>query len=105
MWVVTKLDKSNFKDLIKEWVTVVDFWAEWCWPCKIMLPILEEFAKEMWDSVNVWKVNVDENQELSSEYRIMSIPAIFVFKDWEIVEQLVWVQQVNDLKEICKKYL
>jgi len=103
--MATLLNKDNFKDFIKKWVSLVDFWAQWCWPCQQMLPIIEDFSKDMEWKVNVWKINVDENSEISWEFNIMSIPNIIIFKDGEMVENLVWVQSNEDLKEIVEKYL
>ncbi len=99
------LSESNFEETIKSGVTLVDFWAEWCGPCQQMLPILSDFAKEMWDKMKVWKVNVDDNSALAGKFRVMSIPTLIVFKDGEPVEQLVWVQQISSLKDVCGKYL
>lgn len=102
---VLKLNEENFDSEVKAGVVLVDFWAEWCGPCQIMLPILDVFAKEMGDSMKVSKVNVDENPALAQKFRVMSIPTIIILKDWEMVEQLVWVQQKDALKEACSKYL
>ncbi len=99
------LNEENFKDTIKEGITLVDFWAEWCGPCQQMLPILEDFSKEMEWKMKVWKVNVDENPGISAEYRVMSIPTLIVLKDGEMVEQMVWVKSSDELKEVCAKYL
>lgn len=99
------INNENFEETIKQWVTLVDFWAEWCGPCKMMLPIVEQFSEKMWDSIKVWKVNVDENPEIASQFRIMSIPTLIVFKDWQAVEVMVWVQDMARLEEIIGKYL
>ena len=99
------LNKDNFEESIKSGVTLVDFWAEWCGPCQMMLPILEDFSKEMWNKMTVGKVNVDENPEIAGQFRVMSIPTLIVFKDGESVETLVWVQQKDQLDEVCSKYL
>lgn len=99
------LNKENFNETIKNWVTLVDFWAEWCGPCQMMLPILEDFSKSMEGKMNVWKVNVDDNPEIAWEFRVMSIPTLILFKDWEVVETMVWVKQKDELEEICVKYL
>jgi thioredoxin 1 len=99
------IDKDNFEETIKEWVTLVDFWAEWCWPCQMMMPVIEQFYENVWNSMKVWKVNVDENGELAQRFRVMSIPTIIIFRDWEVVETLVWVQDLARLEEISWKYL
>jgi len=102
---VIVLNDDNFESTIKEGVTLVDFWAEWCGPCQQMLPILSDFEKSMWDKINVWKVNVDDNANIASTFRVMSIPTIIIFKDGKAVEQMVWVQQADKLTETVNKYL
>jgi len=73
---------STFKEMVQtEGITVVNFWASWCGPCRMFAPILEEFEREADDSVKVVKVNVDENPVTSSQFQIMSIPATVIFKD------------------------
>lgn len=99
------LNKENFEETIKTWVTIVDFWAEWCGPCQVMLPILDQFAEKMDGKMTVAKVNVDESPEIAWQFRVMSIPTLIVFKDGEVVETMVWVQQIDRLMEICSKYL
>lgn len=99
------IDKNNFESLIKEWVTLVDFWAAWCGPCQMMLPIIDQFAEKMEWKMKVWKTNVDEEQELARQFRIMSIPTMLLFKDWEHIETLVWVHDMQQLEEITWKYL
>jgi len=99
------LDGNSFQETIKEGVTVVDFWAEWCGPCQQMLPILEDFTKEVEWKAKVGKVNVDENPDIAGEFRVMSIPTLIVFKDGKPVEQLVGVQTKEKLNETIEKYL
>ena len=99
------LNKENFEETINSWVTLVDFWAEWCGPCQMMLPVLEDFSNKMDGKMTVAKVNVDENPEIAGQFRVMSIPTLIVFKDWEPVETMVWVQQIDKLNEVCGKYL
>jgi len=73
---------STFKEMVQtEGMTVVNFWAPWCGPCRMFAPVLEEFEKEAKDSVKVVKVNVDENPVTSSQFQIMSIPTTIIFKD------------------------
>ena len=99
------LNEGNFKDEIASGVTLVDFWAEWCGPCQIMLPILEELSTKMEGKAKIAKVNVDENPSLAAQFRVMSIPTLLVMKDGEVVEQLVWVQQADALETTLGKYL
>ena len=89
---------DDFDALIKEGLTIVDFYAEWCGPCKMMGPVLESL-----DDVNIIKVNVDDNEELSTEYRIMSIPTLMFFKDGEKKEEIVGFHSKEQLEEILKK--
>lgn len=99
------ITESNFQDTIKEGVTLVDFWAEWCGPCQMMLPVLDEYSAKMEGKMKVGKVNVDSEWALAQQFGVMSIPTLIVFKDWEVVETLVWVHTAEQLDEICGKYL
>ena len=81
---------------------LVDFWAPWCGPCKALSPILEEISSEMSDSVNIYKVNVDENTELAQEHGVQSIPTILVFKNGSLAETLVGLKSKEELIEIIK---
>ena len=76
---------------------LVDFWAEWCGPCKMIAPILEEIANEKAGAVKVAKVNVDENQGLSSKFGIRAIPTLLFFKDGSVREQIVGMTSKRDL--------
>lgn len=89
---VLHINKDNFKDevLNSQGVVLVDFYADWCGPCRMMSPIIEELAKELKETKFV-KVNVDENPDLASEYQIFSIPTILIFKNGNIIHQFVGV--------------
>ena len=99
---VLKLDSSTFDDVTANGVTLVDFWAEWCGPCRMLLPTLEEVAAEVDGIANVGKVNVDEEQELAMRFSVRSIPALFVLKDGEVVNQFVGVQDKATLVNAIK---
>ena len=94
------LNESNFKDRIEKGVSLVDFWAEWCGPCRTQGPILDKLAEKTQDEhVSICKVNVDENQNIAREYEVMSIPTIILFKDGKVSKQLVGLQEEEDLKK------
>jgi thioredoxin len=98
-----ELTDSNFQDkvLSSEKLSVVDFWAEWCGPCRAISPVLEELSKEYDGKVNVGKVNVDLNPQLSTSFNITSIPAIIFIKGGKVVDKLVGAQpKSNFVKKI-----
>ena len=86
-----ELTDSNFQEnvLDKEGVTVIDFWAEWCGPCRMISPIIEELSKEYDGKALVGKVNVDDNPEISMKYGIRSIPTVLILKNGEVVDKQV----------------
>ncbi len=78
--------------------TLVDFWAEWCGPCKMLSPILDELATEYDGRIRFGKVNIDEHQALAAEYGIHSIPTLLLFKDGQVADQMVGLRSKRDLK-------
>lgn len=99
-----EINDKEFYEIIKsDSVTLVDFWAPWCGPCKMLGPILEELDKELLN-INFTKINVDEHQEAAGEYGIMSIPTILIVKNGEILEELSGFRPKDSLKEILAKY-
>ncbi len=100
---VLKVTSKNFEEEVlnsNEFV-IVDFYADWCGPCKMMSPIMEEIAGEA-DNAKVCKVNVDEAQDLAVQYNVMSIPTIIIFKDGEIKEQFVGVTSKETILNALK---
>ncbi len=97
----THLTEQNFeKEVIKSDIPVlVDFWAEWCGPCKMISPIIDEIAEELSGKLKVTKLNVDDAQELAAKFSILSIPTLLVFKNGEPVEQIVGAMSKDQLLE------
>ena len=98
-----EFNDANFKTdvLESDKLSVIDFWAEWCGPCRAIGPVIEELAKEYEGSVNIGKVNVDNNPQVSTNYGITSIPAILFVKNGEVVDKLVGAQpKANFIKKI-----
>ena len=83
----------------------VDFWAEWCGPCRTVSPVVEELSKEYGDKVDFVKVNVDENNELAQKYNVFSIPTLAIFKDGEVVSQKVGAATKESFKTMIDSYL
>jgi len=92
------LTKDNFKQSIENGVSLVDFWAPWCGPCKMQLPIVEELSSELEGQAVVAKINVDEEPELASQFGVMSIPTLILFKDGQPVDKMVGLQSKDSLK-------
>jgi thioredoxin 1 len=98
---------SNFQTevLSSDKLTVVDFWAEWCGPCRAIGPVIEELSKEYAGKVNVGKVNVDENPQVSMNYGITSIPAILFIKNGQVVDKLVGAQPKGNFVKKIESHL
>ena len=86
---------SNFKNEVQEGLTLVDFWAPWCGPCRMVGPVIEELADDYAGKIKVGKLNVDDNQQTAMSYRVMSIPTVILFKDGEPVETMVGAMPKN----------
>ncbi len=102
-----QLTDANYKEnvLDKKGVAVVDFWAEWCGPCRMIGPVIEELATEYDGKALVAKVDVDENAELSQQYGVRSIPTILILKDGQVVDKHVGVTTKQALVEKIEKQL
>jgi thioredoxin 1 len=83
------LTEDNFDSTVAEGVTMVDFWAPWCGPCRMIAPVVEQLAEDFDGRADICKVNTDEQQAIAVKYGIRSIPAILFFKDGQVVDQMV----------------
>lgn len=96
---------ENFSDIIKsDKLTLVDFFATWCGPCKMMHPILEQLKEEMGDSIRILKIDVDDNEDLSMQYNIQSVPTLMLFKNGEIVWRQSGAKSLNELKSLIAQF-
>lgn len=102
---IVTLTATNFQQQAKEGVMLVDFWAAWCMPCKMMAPILNEIAGEVEGSAKVGKVNVEEHQQLSAKFSVRNIPTLILFKNGREVERFVGVKPKDFLIKQIKKYV
>ena len=102
--MVNIFNEENFESEVvnSEKTTIVDFYADWCGPCKIMSPVIDKIAEENAETIKVGKVNVDENQELAMKYNVMSIPTILVFKNGTISKTFVGVTTKEEIEEVIK---
>nr|WP_322555622.1 thioredoxin [Sporosarcina beigongshangi] len=103
MAIINATDQ-NFAENIKEGLVLVDFWAPWCGPCKMIAPVLEELDGDFEGKAQIVKVDVDDNQGTASNYGVMSIPTLILFKDGEIVDKVVGFKPKEALAELIEKH-
>ncbi len=96
---------NEFDEAVKEGVVLVDFYADWCGPCKMLSPVLDELASELGDSAKIVKVNVDTENELAAKYQVQSIPTLKVFKDGKIVNETMGFVPKAKLAEMINNAL
>jgi len=101
---IVNVTDQNFSKETSEGLVLVDFWAPWCGPCKMVAPVLEEIDSEMSDKIQIAKLDVDENQETAGQYGVMSIPTLLLFKDGNVVDQVVGFQPKEALVELIDKH-
>ena len=104
---IEELNENNFEvNVLKSnKMTLVDFWAPWCGPCRKMTPVLEQIQNEMMDHVKIVKVDTDKNQNLASEYGVFSLPSLLLFKEGQVKEVMVGLIPKSSVISNIKKYL
>jgi len=102
---VNVLTDENFDSTIKSGISLVDFWAAWCGPCKVVGPIVDEVADEIGDEANICKLNVDQNKLIAKKYGIQSIPTLIIFKDGNPVQKLVGVKPKHAMIKAIRSHL
>lgn len=104
MAIVNVTDQDFKAEVEGSGTVLVDFWAPWCGPCKMIAPVLEELDKEIGDSVKIAKVNADDNPESISRFGVMSIPTLILFKDGQPVDKVVGFQSKDALKNLVGRH-
>lgn len=102
---IVNVTDQTFTSETSEGVVLVDFWAPWCGPCKMIAPVLEELDAELAGKAKIVKLDVDENQETAGKFGVMSIPTLLVVKDGEVVDQVVGFQPKEALAELLNKHI
>ncbi len=105
MAALQELTDSNFKDKTSSGLVMIDFWAPWCAPCRMIAPILEELDVELSDKASIMKLNVDENPQTANEFSITSIPTLLVMNKGEVVERTTGAGTKEHYKSLLNKYL
>jgi len=103
--MILEINKENFKKEVLESdrKVIVDFWATWCNPCKMMHPVLEELDKDIGGKIKIGKINIDNDPELAAKFGVMSIPTFIVFKNGNVINSSVGMQTKEHLKELLNE--
>jgi thioredoxin 1 len=102
---ISHVTDQTFSSNINEGLVLVDFWAPWCGPCKMIAPVLEEIDSEIGNKVKIIKLDTDENPETTSGYGVMSIPTLILFKNGEPVEKVIGYQPKDALTDLISKHM
>ncbi|QUM66272.1 thioredoxin [Staphylococcus delphini] len=102
---IIEVKDSNFDEQIQSGVKLVDFWATWCGPCKMIAPALEDLASDYEGKADILKLDVDQNQATAAKFEVMSIPTLIVFKDGQPVDKVVGFQPKENLAQVLDKHV
>ncbi|HHU6750711.1 TPA: thioredoxin [Staphylococcus pseudintermedius] len=102
---IIEVKDSNFDEQIQSGVKLVDFWASWCGPCKMIAPVLEDLASDYEGKADILKLDVDQNQATAAKFEVMSIPTLIVFKDGQPVDKVVGFQPKENLAQVLDKHV
>lgn len=103
--LVKKLNADDFNETISEGLILVDFFAEWCPPCRMLEPILEEIAEQMQGKIKLCKIDIDQAQSVTSSYQVTSVPTLILFKNGKEVNRTEGLKDVDVLKEFISEHL
>ena len=99
------ITSEEFAAKIAEWVVLIDFFADWCGPCQALMPVIDELAEEYEGKAGIYKVNVDDSQELAMQFGVMSIPTLLVFKDGELVDKSMGAGSKEEIVEMLETHI
>ena len=102
---VKEINDNNFAEEVKEGLLMIDFWAPWCAPCRMVAPILDELSDDFSGKATIAKVNVDENPAVATEYAVTSIPTMIIFNKGELVERVVGAKAKQSYTDLLNKHL
>ncbi|MCH9634624.1 MAG: Thioredoxin [Chlamydiae bacterium] len=101
--LIRKVSSADFKDTIQSGLTLVDFFAEWCAPCRMLVPVLEEIAEEKKGALKLCKVDIDQAQDITNEFQVTSVPTLILFKDGKEVNRTIGLKGADELRELISQ--
>jgi len=105
MGALKEVSDNNFKESTSEGLVMVDFWAPWCGPCRMVTPVLEGLQAELGEKITILKMNVDENPEIATQFGITSIPTLMIFKNGELVDRTIGAAPKEHYKSLLAKHI